>query len=931
MLIYDKNTPLNLSSFNNNGLGYLTDFVSNPKITEELNSKGIFTGNYKLEFEYSINGLNAEHLQELNYIKVNHDGKDQIFYIESVKKTLNKIYVYARHIFFLTKNGFLEDTRIMYENATTALDHIISNTQFNGVFEAYSDVEIMSTAYYIRKNLIEAIITADNSMLKNWNCDLELDNFIIKLLNQRGENKGVTIEYGKNLLGIEYSVDYSNIATRIMPQGANELLLPEKYIDSPLINSYPIIYYQHINFDDVEVDEETTEEEAQQILRDKVNELYANGADLPNINIKVNWQDVSKTEEYKDYQYFESIKLGDIVNIKFMGMNLTSRVIKTVWDCVQKKYIAFELGNVKTNLLQIQKTTAKREIEEIVNIPSILNKAQLEASEKIKNAMGGYATKTENEYLILDTGDIETAERVARWNINGLGFSKNGYNGLYETTITADGEINASKITFGTLNGELIKAGTIKANQISTGVLDKSGNNLFSNTMFYDFKDWSTLPNFEIYEAPIPPTENVVDYDFWCCTQNFENYKAGVIYQYIDGIWHETELSKTSFYNHEEALKQYLQIVENQETQINYLSGRKVQFFLDGTGEQGGLGCPLVTKIIPINQDEEYMTLSYKIKNNLEYGWIEAYLSLLYDNTKTVLVNDKIIFNEGKDYFIDDVRNLTLEKIKIKNQNQSTLIYGNASHLEPEDKDKYWLKLQFEGDIFGFLHKYNHETQQWEEIDEQTGFVDITTDTLYIRYAQNTFIDFGLNKNNYTTKYAYFEIRARAVNVEQSETEPIPNKYTYWGNPATNEIKRPIFDEDTFVRWELIDVPNDVALANAESIYTSNPCLFPKGTIDFGDLKLEYGDYTAWSPNQNEVYGRNAYFGSRGLEITKDNNKMFIDEDEIKATYKDTTVFDINQDEIYGKKFRTEEFELNGVVEKRINTGTRKITIRYEV
>lgn len=50
-----------------------------------------------------------------------------------------------------------------------------------------------------------------------------------------------------------------------------------------------------------------------------------------------------------------------------------------------------------------------------------------------------------------------------RWNINGLGYSPNGYNGPYTTAITADGQIVADFITAGTLTASLIKAGTISS------------------------------------------------------------------------------------------------------------------------------------------------------------------------------------------------------------------------------------------------------------------------------------------------------------------------------------------------------------------------------------------------------------------------------------------------------------------------------------
>ena len=47
--------------------------------------------------------------------------------------------------------------------------------------------------------------------------------------------------------------------------------------------------------------------------------------------------------------------------------------------------------------------------------------------------------------------------------MGGLGFSGNGYNGPYETAITADGQIVADFITSGSLVANIIKAGVIQS------------------------------------------------------------------------------------------------------------------------------------------------------------------------------------------------------------------------------------------------------------------------------------------------------------------------------------------------------------------------------------------------------------------------------------------------------------------------------------
>ena len=76
-----------------------------------------------------------------------------------------------------------------------------------------------------------------------------------------------------------------------------------------------------------------------------------------------------------------------------------------------------------------------------------------------------------DEILIMDTADKNTAVNVLRINMNGIGFSTSGYQGPFDTAWTIDSRFYADFITAGTLNGNLIKAGTIT---------DKKGKNYWN-------------------------------------------------------------------------------------------------------------------------------------------------------------------------------------------------------------------------------------------------------------------------------------------------------------------------------------------------------------------------------------------------------------------------------------------------------------------
>ncbi len=61
----------------------------------------------------------------------------------------------------------------------------------------------------------------------------------------------------------------------------------------------------------------------------------------------------------------------------------------------------------------------------------------------------------------MDTPDKNTARNVLQINQKGIGFSKTGVNGTYETAWTLDGGFNASFITAGEIVGITIKGSTL--------------------------------------------------------------------------------------------------------------------------------------------------------------------------------------------------------------------------------------------------------------------------------------------------------------------------------------------------------------------------------------------------------------------------------------------------------------------------------------
>ena len=165
---------------------------------------------------------------------------------------------------------------------------------------------------------------------------------------------------------------------------------------------------------------------------------------------------------------------------------------------------------------------------------SRLQNAIQNATEWITGSKGGYLIihQDENgqpyEMLIMDTPDISTAQDVWRWNRGGLGHSKNGYDGPYETAMTQDGQIVADMITAGTLQGIQIIAdrGNI------------AGWDINSRALYKDYKVGST-----VYRVFIQSPQSATDWAFstQISTDGGKNFK-GAFYVRADGYVYANDI-----------------------------------------------------------------------------------------------------------------------------------------------------------------------------------------------------------------------------------------------------------------------------------------------------------------------------------------------------------------------------------------------------
>lgn len=437
-------------NFKHNGLIVLSDYTV-CKVTEELN------GSFELELEHPLDERQKwKQLLEGNIIKA--DG--QLFRIYRKIKSLKGIKVNARHIYYDLLDNFLEDVRPTNLSGSAAVAWVLSHTQYVHPFTSLGDVSGSDTKYFVRKNPIEAI----KEIINTWGGELVRNNFEIKLLQARGLDRGVLVSYGKNVQGIEETLDMDGLCTRLMPVGKDGLLITEKYIDSKYINNYAHPIIKVVEFTDIETETE--------LRAAAINYILDSKCDIPKFNYKIDFLELSKTEEYKNYAVLERVYEGDTVTIKHkkLFINLKAKVIKVSKIINSDGTIRIEkieLGSFEENIATSINKSIQGVKKEVAQITSAYQTAIENATDLITGSKGGnlIIQTDENgkpyELVIMDTDDIMTAQEIWRFNEGGLAHSNTGYNGQFTVGLTKDGHIVGDLITGLKIVGEQIEGGTI--------------------------------------------------------------------------------------------------------------------------------------------------------------------------------------------------------------------------------------------------------------------------------------------------------------------------------------------------------------------------------------------------------------------------------------------------------------------------------------
>lgn len=478
----------NETEFETNGIGVLPD-AETCEITEERN------GEFELEMDYPINGrhYNDIGLRKIIVTKSNPYSKPQPFRIYSISKPIDGIVtINAEHISYDLSG---------YPVSAFSLEE--PNTTVQNVFDEFKNQCVRDCPFTFWTNKIATgkfklsnprsmrslLAGSEGSIIDTYGAaEYEFDGYSVKLWMSRGEDKGVTIRYGKNLTDLEQEENCDSVYTAVYPywysetdnklvtlhesdaedssekddEGNNKVIhIPEKIVE--VEGSFLFVRILTLDMSD-KFTEQPTELELYNATKKYIKD---NEVGVPKVSIEVSFEPLSKTSDYKDYAILEEIRLCDTVYVEFpeLGVSATAKCVKTVYDVLSDKYKKIELGSIKNNLANslseqsktLANTTSKSYVDKLLDETVMAISGNSGGYVVIHSSKGG---KHPDEILIMDAPEIEDAQRIWRWNMSGLCYTDNHYSSFADNdkknkgvAITMDGKIVADFIAGNMIQG----------------------------------------------------------------------------------------------------------------------------------------------------------------------------------------------------------------------------------------------------------------------------------------------------------------------------------------------------------------------------------------------------------------------------------------------------------------------------------------------
>lgn len=342
-------------NFTSNGLGRLADAIS-CIVEEERN------GIYELTMEYPVGGRHFGQLLMSNiiYCRANQKPTPQAFRIYEVTDAIDGVTtIRAQHISYQLTAIPVEP--FVADNPADAVSLLSMRSVVANPFTFDTDVEEGEFNTEVVDSCRAIIGGIDDNLLARWGAEVEWDMYDVHIWQERGQNRGKVVRYGKNITDITQEQSIEDTYTGIYPyynSAGDYVDLTEKVLLASTAALYP---YPRIMPVDFTPSFASTPDEA--ALRAKAEEyLAASSIGLPRVSIDVSYVD--------DTEISIPIYLCDTVKVIFepLGISTMAKVSRLSWNVLLDRYesatIGMEFEDVAAQIEQVSKSSETKAVKQ---------------------------------------------------------------------------------------------------------------------------------------------------------------------------------------------------------------------------------------------------------------------------------------------------------------------------------------------------------------------------------------------------------------------------------------------------------------------------------------------------------------------------------------------------------------------------------------
>lgn len=335
------------TEFNSLGMSVLSDCIS-CEVSEAINDQ------YELTLRYKYFGVASEELIVRNIIAVKANAWQpvQAFRIYKTRRTApNELTAYARHLSYdLSGYPVAPFNTTGIDNTLAALSNTMI-TPFPFTLETTLEDDATQMSTKIPCSVKSCMGGKAGTIVTTFGGEWEYDNYSCLLRPRRGEDKGVRISYGNNL--VDYQKERSDdvyshcIAYYKYKVGGNDAIIIGDPIRTGINSVVRCVYYDASR----DYQEAPSVQDLNFSAGTYISEHTANDAQTVTAAILQS----------------QNVEIGDTVHINYGDDIFSTRIVKTTYDVLAEKYTKLELGTLKPGISTTIKSLNERSYESADN------------------------------------------------------------------------------------------------------------------------------------------------------------------------------------------------------------------------------------------------------------------------------------------------------------------------------------------------------------------------------------------------------------------------------------------------------------------------------------------------------------------------------------------------------------------------------------